>query len=90
MTTPEYVVDKATKLETIYNRIHEIRTRFEVLLRDSEISFLKSVIDGKSPDRAALEAEKTALMDDFAFIAECNIGGEFMDEEKMDLLYQLG
>ena len=29
VTTPEFVVDKATKLETIYDRIHEIRTRFE-------------------------------------------------------------
>ena len=35
VTTPEYVVDKATKLETIYDRIHEIRTRFEVLKRDA-------------------------------------------------------
>ena len=30
VTTPEYVVDKATKLETIHNRIHEVRMRFEV------------------------------------------------------------
>ena len=38
-TTPEYVVDKATKLETIYNRIHEIRMRFEVLKRDADITY---------------------------------------------------
>ncbi len=31
ITTPEYVVDKATKLETIYDRVHEMNTRFEVL-----------------------------------------------------------
>jgi HD-GYP domain-containing protein (c-di-GMP phosphodiesterase class II) len=37
VTTPEYVVDKATKLETIYDRIHEVRMRFEVLKRDAEI-----------------------------------------------------
>ena len=37
VVTPEYVVDKATKLETIYNRIHEIRTRFEILHRDLTI-----------------------------------------------------
>jgi response regulator RpfG family c-di-GMP phosphodiesterase len=37
VTTPEYVVDKATKLETIYDRIHEIRMRFEVLKRDAQI-----------------------------------------------------
>jgi response regulator RpfG family c-di-GMP phosphodiesterase len=38
VTTPEYVVDKATKLETLYDRIHEIRMRFEVLKRDAEIA----------------------------------------------------
>ncbi|MBF0428491.1 MAG: GAF domain-containing protein [Magnetococcales bacterium] len=40
VVTPEYVVDKATKLETIYDRIHTISTRFEVLKRDAEIEFL--------------------------------------------------
>ncbi|MDN3684829.1 hypothetical protein QW180_19650 [Vibrio sinaloensis] len=34
ITTPEHVVDKATKLETIYDRIHEIRMRFEVLKKE--------------------------------------------------------
>ena len=42
VTTREYVVDKATKLETIYNRIHEIRTRFEVVKRDVEIEHLQA------------------------------------------------
>ncbi|RVU39498.1 GAF domain-containing protein [Hwanghaeella grinnelliae] len=90
VTTPEYVVDKATKLETIYNRMHEIRTRFEVLLRDNKIAFLQAALDGKEPDRDAFERENAALMDDFAFVAECNIGGEFMDEEKKERLRQIG
>ena len=42
VTTPEYIVDKATKLETIYDRIHEVRMRFEVLKRDAEIDYLKA------------------------------------------------
>lgn len=41
VVTPEYVVDKGTKLETIYDRIHTISTRFEVLKRDMEIAYLK-------------------------------------------------
>ena len=41
ITTPEHIVDKGSKLETIYNRIHEIRMRFEVLWRDAEIDYLK-------------------------------------------------
>ena len=91
VTTPEYVVDKATKLETIYNRIHEIRTRFEVLLRDAEIKYLKTVADtGDSKTAKELfETEKEQLHSDFAFIAECNVGGEFMSDDKLEYLQKL-
>jgi HD-GYP domain-containing protein (c-di-GMP phosphodiesterase class II) len=86
ITTPEYVVDKATKLETIYNRIHEIRTRFEVIWRDIEIAYYERL--NKGEDQETLQAWKKnqhqALMDDFSFIAESNIGGEFMSEEKKE------
>ena len=91
VTTPEYVVDKATKLETLYDRIHEIRMRFEVLKRDAEIASLKAIADGKpeAEARAGL-AEKLAGLDgDFAFIAGCNEGGEFMAPEKLERLRQI-
>lgn len=92
VTTPEYVVDKATKLETIYNRIHEVRTRFEVLLRDARIEMLDSILSGG--DRAEAEArlaERTAaLRDDYAFVAESNVGGEFMAPDKVARLREIG
>ena len=47
VTTPVHVVDKATKLETIYDRIHLIDTRFEVLKRDLELQVLKKEITEK-------------------------------------------
>ncbi len=83
VTTPEYVVDKATKLETIYDRIHEIRTRFEVLKRDAEIDCLNAIIAGGDEKALRLElVEKQArLDDDFSFIANANIGGEYMSDE---------
>lgn len=86
VTTPEYVVDKATKLETIYDRIHEIRTRFEVLKRDAEIACLQAIIDGGDETRLKTElSNKLAkLDDDFAFIANANIGGEFMTDDDID------
>jgi HD-GYP domain-containing protein (c-di-GMP phosphodiesterase class II) len=91
VTTREYVVDKATKLETLYNRIHEIRTRFEVVKRDVEIEFLRGVAAGG--DETALRAERdkrlAALDDDFAFVAECNIGGEFMAPDKIARLARI-
>ncbi|MFE2008937.1 hypothetical protein ACFW6U_26945, partial [Pseudomonas guariconensis] len=46
VTTPEYVVDKATKLETLYDRIHEVRMRFEVLKRDAWITYWRARAEG--------------------------------------------
>ena len=84
VTTPEYVVDKATKLETIYNRIHEIRTRFEVLWRDTQIEYLESLLSGKDKKSSfiKLQEKQQKLLDDFAFIAKINIGKEFMSENE--------
>src|SRR3989475_4049273 len=41
VTTPVHVVDKATKLESIFDRIQLIDTRFEVLKRDAELEALR-------------------------------------------------
>lgn len=89
--TPEYVVDKATKLESLYNRIHEVRTRFEVLLRDAAIERLEAIAEGTKRDAAdaTFAARKAQLVDDFAFIAKCNVGGEFMEPEDIQRLMTL-
>lgn len=91
VTTPEFVVDKATKLETIHNRIHEIRTRFEVLLRDAEIERLSAVITGIASATAQERYERVRheLLDDFTFVAECNIGGEFMGNDRVERLKKI-
>jgi hypothetical protein len=92
VTTPEYVVDKATKLETIYNRIHEIRTRFEVKLRDAQIAYLEARLDGRQdPEalKATLDQTVAALKDDFVFVASCNVGEEFMDKGKVERLQRI-
>jgi HD-GYP domain-containing protein (c-di-GMP phosphodiesterase class II) len=91
VTTPEYVVDKATKLETIYNRIHEVRARFEILLRDAEIASLKAIQSGADPAATAQEFHERCaqLIDDFAFVAECNIGGEFMAPQRIERIKEI-
>lgn len=92
VTTPEYVVDKSTKLETIYNRIHEIRMRFEVIKRDAVIDFYKQLVEGKRPEaelKEELEARWAKLDDDYAFIAEANVGGEFMAPEKVERVKEI-
>ncbi len=97
VTTPVHVVDKATKLETIYDRIHLLDTRFEVLKRDAEIELLKKKLElsqaGKNADSGEQEMtfrEKIRrIEEDRAFVRACNIGGESMREADMQRVRQI-
>ena len=87
VTTPEYVVDKSTKLETLYDRIHEIRTRFEILWRDAEIDYWRARAQGSPEDPHGLKRLTERLeqiRSDWAFIAECNLGEHVMDDERIE------
>lgn len=89
VTTPEYIVNKSTKLETIYNRIHEIRNRFEILRRDAHIDYLKKRLqntDTQENLQKEFVARVQKLEDDYKFIARCNIGDIPMSEEDIDRL----
>ncbi|SEG82202.1 HD domain-containing phosphohydrolase [Marinobacterium lutimaris] len=92
VTSPEYVVDKATKLETQYDRIHEIRTRFEVLWRDAEIAYLRGIVKGgvEADLRAQRDQLRKKLRQEFALVAKSNVGGEFMPDEDIEKLQQIG
>lgn len=85
ITTPEHIVDKGSKLEANYNRIHEVRTRFEVLWRDAQIEALKAQLKGtpKAQAERACKQRQQQLQEDFAFIAQANIGSEFMSDESL-------
>ena len=97
VTTPVHVIDKATKLETIFDRIHLVNTRFEVLKRDAEISFLNQKITAIEsgnlsiiPDlEAALEQKIAQYSGDQNFLRICNIGGEFMRDDLKERLQQI-
>jgi hypothetical protein len=87
VTTPEYVVDKATKLETIFDRIHLVNTRFEALKRDARIRALEAMLAKAGisageieSSEAEFEFEIQRLEDDRRFIAEANIGNESMSD----------
>jgi HD-GYP domain-containing protein (c-di-GMP phosphodiesterase class II) len=88
VTTPVHVVDKATKLQTIFDRIALIDTRFEILKRDAEIARVKAKLT--TPDNRAgeweradreLKARLRQIEEDRQFLRFCNFGSEAMREE---------
>jgi HD-GYP domain-containing protein (c-di-GMP phosphodiesterase class II)/HAMP domain-containing protein len=97
VTTPAHIADKATKLETVFDRIHLIDTRFEVLRRDVQIALLKAKItalrDNSQMDVVSLEEEIKERMsqidEDRDFVRRCNSGETFIDEPKKNRLYEI-
>lgn len=84
ITTPVHVVDKATKLHTLFDRIALIDTRFEVRLRDAEIAHLKGEID------AAEFAQRVRQLDaDRTLVRRANTGGEGMDDAQIAALARI-
>ena len=83
VATPPHVVDKGTKLETIFDRIELIRTRMELLKRDAEIAFLKRQLNGQASNNFDDEFNKTIrqIEENMKFLEGCNVGGEFMKQE---------
>ena len=97
VATPVHVVDKATKLETIYDRVENVQTRFEILKRDVEIKFLNSKtellekgdLDGVKAAERELNLQLEQFSDDLSFVEKSNVGGEFMQEEDQDRIRQI-
>jgi len=98
VTTPVHIVDKATKLQTIYDRIGLIDTRFEVLKRDAEIRLLRGKLHAvERGDRsvwpeleARYQAELKQLDADREFLRFCNIGSERMAPEHQHRVFAIG
>ncbi|MBI5006923.1 MAG: GAF domain-containing protein [Nitrosomonadales bacterium] len=84
ITTPVHVVDKSTKLQTIFDRIALIDTRFEVLKRDAEIAMLRG-----AQSEQAFAAFVRQLDEDREFLRRCNIGSEKMQDADVARVQQI-
>ena len=92
VATPPHVVDKSTKLETIFDRIELVKTRMELLKRDAEIAFLKRQLNGQKSDSFDDEYKVTVkqIEENMTFLETCNVGGEFMKLELQDRVKSIG
>jgi len=100
ITTPEYVVNKSSKLETIRDGIQVVRLRFKLAEQELETRFLRKKMElsgsGRYPDpdlihqlEQELKNKKEQLESDFAFICECNKGKAFMEDSDIQRLEEI-
>jgi len=88
ITTPEHVVDKATKLETIFDRIELVRARVEILKRDREIKTLKAKLAARDGSVEDLEGSKQ-FDELLVFLEQVNFGGEYLSDEKIEKIKEI-
>jgi HD-GYP domain-containing protein (c-di-GMP phosphodiesterase class II) len=95
IVTPEYVVDKSNKLETIYDRVHTVIATFEVAKRDIEIEYLRAKAKAKNKKKEKelkkkFKKDLKNIEDDLEFIKSSNVGGEFMTDDKLERITSIG
>lgn len=92
ISIPEHVVDKSTKLETIFDRADLVDTRFRLISETIRIRQLEETIEAMSSGagpakiyeiemRYAMEQEQAE--EDRQFILSCNIPKEFMSDDRI-------
>ena len=93
IVTPVHVMDKATKLETIFDRVVLINLRLELLRRDAKEQHLQRMqkrgMDSKESE-ALLIKRLHEIEDMQKFIEKVNIGGEFLSQEDIQKIEEIG
>ncbi len=98
ITTPEYVVDKSTKLQTIFDRINIVETRFNLIAKLIENKYLHRKLDllQTGADKkeiesldSELETELKNLESDLELIRSSNLPGEFLTDDKISRLKEI-
>ncbi len=99
ITTPENVVDKQTKLQSIFDRTQLLETRYNLIAKLIENEYLKrklklsgkgksSLLQAKQLDKECAE-ELRFLEEELEFLKACNQPDEFMDKDKIDRIYEI-
>ena len=98
VTSPVEIVEKAKKLQTIFDRIHYIRLRMDYIIQkvklegqQKKIELLERKADLAEIKKVELKSEKQIQeMEDIRlFINKCNEPGEFLEDETLDKLKEI-
>ncbi|OEU65937.1 MAG: metal-dependent phosphohydrolase [Desulfovibrio sp. S3730MH75] len=98
ISIPEHVVDKSTKLETIYDRAELVDNRFKLIseiIKNKQLTEIIEALSNGAESENILEIKKRCaadleqLEDDRLFIASCNLPHEFMSDERIERVYDI-
>lgn len=93
ITTPEYIIDKATKLHTMFDRIAMIESRFREYSLHLQVEMLSNA-PSLSPEDAEkaklhLAEQQSQMAEDLEFIRKANTGSEFMSQEHQTRIFSI-
>ena len=91
IATPDHIMEKATKLETIFDRISFIDAKFEIISRDLKINYQEQIISAMKNGKPVEVQQLERLLDtelkqvalDRALLQRINVGGEFLGDKEL-------
>ncbi len=91
IATPDHIMEKATKLETIFDRINYIDAKFEIISRDLKIAYQEQIISAMKNSKPVEVKQLERLLDtelkqvalDRALLQRINVGGEFLGDKEL-------
>ena len=89
ITTPEHVVDKSTKLEKVYDRIEDVKIRFEMLKREYQLAIKNARKNLDAYPSQDVEKEIKALDEEYQFLVHVNSGSEFIEDKMIERIKQI-
>ncbi len=93
LATPDFIVEKSTKLETVRDGIHGFNARVQSYKHELENTSLKKAIEQphrKDQLAQVLMIELDQLEEERLFINTINKGGEFMSDEQIQRVKRIG
>jgi HD-GYP domain-containing protein (c-di-GMP phosphodiesterase class II) len=82
LTTPEYIMDKATKLETVYDKINLIESRLG-------LKAYEEVVEKNNIPIEEINKSKQKFQAIFERLSGINKGGEFLNEEDANYIQEV-
>lgn len=93
LATPDYLLDKATKLHLLNDGIETVKARFVALMSQTETQYIKQMLTDPSQQETLqqqLNQLIQTLKEECAFIELANKGGEFMSADAKQRVKEIG